>query len=89
MHTQVFKVYTLANCLYNQMCRSVFLEVITKASLACTMSMAILNVQVPLPQHSVEVEVMGVLCISLMDVHHHWMISITVAIPLHFVPENF
>ena len=78
MHTQVFKVHTLANCLYNQMCRSIFLEIITKASLACTMNMAILNVQVPLPQYSVEVEVMGVLCISLMDAHHHWMISITV-----------
>ena len=42
------------------------------------MSMAILNVQVPLPQHSVEVEV----------VVGYWMISITVVIPLHFVPEN-
>ena len=52
------------------------------------MSMAILNVQVPLPQHSVEVEVVGVLCISLMDALHHWVISSTVAISLHFVSEN-
>ena len=24
-----------------------------------------------------------------MDALHHWVIGITVAIPLHFVPENF
>ena len=46
------------------------------------MSMAILNVQVPLPQHSVEVEVV------VHKLNGYWMISITVAIPLHFVPEN-
>lgn len=27
--------------------------------------------------------------ISLMDALHHWMISITIAIPLYLVPENF
>ena len=77
VYTQVFKVHSLANCLYNQMCKSVLLEVITlrtKASLACTMSMAILNVQAPLPQHSVEVEVVvhklnG--CTSPLSDQHH------------------